>query len=262
MKKRLFLSFMFFAILLVLVACGGQEEKSLLDQIKERGYITIATSGDNPPTIYPNEKNELIGLDADWAKEIADGLGVDIEWKRMDFPGIIPSITAKQVDIAMSCISVTDARMEVVEFTEYYAFEDVIAIFPEGTTDIKSPLDIKGKVVGVVSGSHNGEAPAREIGGFKDLITYPGIATVFEDLKTGRIEVAITGRVVGGYWLQNEGQGYKMSDEGYLGSKIAVVVNKDNPELRDAINEIIKKGKEEGKYKEYALKHIGTEFAQ
>lgn len=250
-------------ILIFLTGCSNNSKnESIVEEIKNRGYITIATSGDNPPTIYPDENNELVGLDADWAKEIADYLGVEIEWKRMDFKGIIPSITSKQVDIGMSGISVTEERAKEIDFTEHYAFEDVIAIFPEDTTDIKSPLDIKDKKVGVVAGSHNGEAPAKEIGGYEDLISYPSVSTALEDLKNGRTDVVLTGRIVGGDWLQKEGEGFKMSEEGYKGSKIAIAVDKDNSELKELINEAITKGKESGKYEEYAKKHVGTEFVE
>lgn len=260
MKKSVYLLISMMFVVALLAGCGKEED--IITQIQERGYITIATSGNNRPTIYPNEKNELVGLDADWAQIVADHLGVDIEWKVMDFKGTIPAVTAGQVDIAMSGISVTEERAKTVDFSDSYAFEDVIAVYPEDVTDIESAEDIEGKIVGVVAGSSNGEAPVLEIGGYEKMVQYPSLANVFADLKNGRTDLAVTGRIVAGDWLVREGEGYKMTKKGYLGSKIAIVVDKKNPELTATINEAIKKAKEEGKYEELAIKHIGSEFAQ
>ncbi len=248
----------------ILTACGeGSDDK--VKEIQDKGTITIATSGNNPPTIYPNEKNELVGLDVDWANLIADELGVDVEWKEMDFKGTVPSVKSKQADMAMSGISVTEEREKEVDFTEYYAFEDVIAIYnPDLVDDINGPEDIEGKIVGVVAGSHNGEAPAEEIGGYKDLKTYPSLPNVFEDLKNKRIDVALTGRVVGGDWMLREGneKGYVISEDGYSGSKISIAISKENEELTEKVSEIIKQAKDDGKYEELAKEHTGEEFVE
>lgn len=263
-KIRIMLSLVLLLSFGILTACGGGSDDKV-KEIQDKGVITIATSGNNPPTIYPDKNNELVGLDVDWANLIADELGVDIEWKEMDFKGTVPSVKSKQADMAMSGISVTEERAEEVDFTEHYAFEDVIAIYnPDVVDDVTGPEDIEGKIVGVVAGSHNGEAPVEEIGGYKELKTYPGLANVFEDLKNKRIEVAVTGRVVGGDWMLREGKekGYVISEDGYLGSKIAIAISKDNEELTEKVTEIIKQAKDDGKYEEIAKEHTGEEFVE
>lgn len=259
-KKRV-VSLLLLISLLVLAACG-KSDQSGLEAIKERGTIIIATSGDNPPTIFPNENNELVGIDADWAKIIADDLGVDIEWKRVDFKGIIPGITSGNFDIGMSGILVTDERKKTIDFSEHYALDEAVAIFPESVTDITSPKDIKDKIVGVVTGSSNGEAPVREIGGYKELKQYPGVAQALADLQNGRVDLVVTGKVAGAHWLASEGKGYKMSEEGLAGTGLAAAISKDNKELTEAIDNAIKKAKDEGKYDEIAEKWLNTTFSE
>ncbi|SFK68148.1 polar amino acid transport system substrate-binding protein [Paenibacillus sp. 1_12] len=241
---------------------GSSNVKGLLADIKKRGTIVIATSGNNAPTIFPNEKNELVGIDAEWAKIIADHLGVKIEWKRMDFSGIIPGLMTGNFDIGLSGIGVTEERLKTLDFSEHIAYDEVVAVYNKKTTGINSPEDIKGRIVGVVTGSSNGDAPARKIGGYKELKTYPGQAEAFHDLQNGRIEVMVTGKMLAGHWIKTEGKDYMVSPKGLEGRKLAVAMKQGEPDLKNAINEAILAAKKQGKYEEIAQKWLGSTFSQ
>lgn len=52
------------------------EESALLKEIKDKGYITIATSNDAPFCYYDVDTNELTGLDVDILQEICNRLGI------------------------------------------------------------------------------------------------------------------------------------------------------------------------------------------
>lgn len=280
MKKRTSLALiLLFSLILLVSACSSPSSaptptntekaepvannaKGLLADIKKRGIIVIATSGNNAPTIFPNEKNELVGIDADWAKIIADHLGVKIEWKRMDFSGIIPGLLAGNFDIGMSGIGVTEERMKTIDFTEHIAYDEVIAVYNKKKTDINSPEDIKGRLVGAVTGSSNGDAPARKIGGYKELKNYPGQAEAFHDLQNGRIEIMITGKMLAGHWIRTEGKDFTVSPKGIEGRKLAVAMKKGETDLKAAIDEAILSAKKQGKYDEIAQKWLGSTFTQ
>jgi ABC-type amino acid transport substrate-binding protein len=236
--------------------------KGLLADIKKRGTIVIATSGNNAPTIFPNEKNEMVGIDADWAKVIADHLGVKIEWKRMDFSGIIPGLLTGNFDIGMSGIGVTEERMKTLDFSEHIAYDEVVAVYNKKTTGINSPEDIKGRTIGAVTGSSNGDAPARAIGGYKELKNYPGAAEVFHDLQNGRIEAMLTGKMLAGHWIKTEGKDFMVSPKGMEGRKLAVAMKKGEPDLKAAIDEAILNAKKQGKYEEIAKKWLDSTFSQ
>ena len=64
MKKMLALVFSLVMAMTILVASvSSAETADLLSQIKERGYIIIATEGDWAPWTYHDESNQLVGLD-------------------------------------------------------------------------------------------------------------------------------------------------------------------------------------------------------
>ena len=58
-------------------------------------------------------------------------------------------------------------------------------------TDINGPTDLKGRMVGAISGGMDGEIPAKAIekehGAFKSFKGYAGYAEMFADMEIGRI---------------------------------------------------------------------------
>ena len=92
------------------IGCGGQTDsaKSRLDEILERGYITVATE----PYFAPNEfidpskegDDRYVGSDIELAKYIAQQLGVECRIVPLDFSTVLSSVTEGKYDIAISAL--------------------------------------------------------------------------------------------------------------------------------------------------------------
>ncbi|WP_374665286.1 ABC transporter substrate-binding protein [Ramlibacter sp.] len=91
-------------------------------RIAARGELIVAMLGvDTPPFFY--EKNgELVGLEVDLAKAMAKELGVNVRFNRAakSFNGVVDIIARGEADIAISKLSRTLARSQVISFTEPY----------------------------------------------------------------------------------------------------------------------------------------------
>ncbi|MCU1403898.1 MAG: hypothetical protein JWQ43_201 [Glaciihabitans sp.] len=256
------------ATLISLVGCSttsddasGDTASNALTKIESAGTLSIGSSGNNSPTIFPDSSGGYQGIDADWAKIIADGLGVDVEWRILDFKGIVPGIQSGQFDAAMSGLRVTEERKEVIDFSIPYAADDAIAVYPEDVSGINSPEDIDGKTVCVVAGSSNGEQPVTRIGTAASVQAYPGTAESFAGLKDGRCEVLVTGRLLALDWIQKgEGDGFAISEDGTDCAEFAVGLPKDEPELMEAVNDAIQGGLDDGQFDTIAEKWTGGTF--
>jgi ABC-type amino acid transport substrate-binding protein len=246
---------------LALSACssGGSD----LDEVKSHGTITIGTSGNNAPTIFRDPSGGFVGIDADWANLIAKKLGVKVEWKTLDFSGIVPGLQAKKFDIAMSGLRVTEERKKVIDFSDPIGYDEAVAVFPDKEKGITGPEDIKGHTVCVVAGSSNGELPVQRIGTAAKVTRYPGQAEAFSDLKNGRCQIMVTGRILALHWIKSgDGAGFKVSDKGTDGTALAVGVPKGSDALLKAINEAIADAKKDGAYESIAQKWLGEPFRQ
>lgn len=92
----------------------------LPSEIAQRGSITVAMDATYVPFEYIDEETgDLIGVDVDLARLIAAKLGITAEHTNAGFDTIIPGLAANKFDAALSAISVTSERDEVVDFVPY-----------------------------------------------------------------------------------------------------------------------------------------------
>lgn len=226
---------------LTLTGCGGAEPANGVQGIKDRGYITIATSGNFAPFAFRDSSNAIVGIDADWAKIIGKELGVEVRWTAVDFKGIIPGLAQDRFDLAMSGIHVTDERKKTVDFSKPYSYDSTVALSPEGPASVQNPAGVSGKTVCTIAGSVF-EATVTKIGGYKDLVQFTGVAEAQQGLKDGRCDVMIGGRAASLYWINSgQGKGFVVSKEDLAGEPVAVAVGKNQEKLRLAVNAAIEK---------------------
>ena len=118
MKRSVTFSFVFSMVLLVCfttVSAGP-----VMDRIVAGKKIVVGTTGAQPPLNATAKTGEIIGLDADIAKLIADNMGVAIEFKTMPFAELLPALTANKVDLVISSMTVTPERNMQVAFIGPY----------------------------------------------------------------------------------------------------------------------------------------------
>ena len=98
-------------------------EKAPTVKTVEEGKLIMATNAAFPPYEYL-EDNEIVGIDVEIAKAIADKLGLELVVTDMEFDSIIESVKNGKSDIGLAGLTVTDERKEEVGYTERYATGD------------------------------------------------------------------------------------------------------------------------------------------
>lgn len=92
-----------------------------MDRITANGKIVVGTTAAQPPLNATSKTGEIIGLDADIANLIARNMDVDIEFKTMPFAKLLPALTAGNVDLVISSMTITPKRnMQVVFIGPYF----------------------------------------------------------------------------------------------------------------------------------------------
>jgi ABC-type amino acid transport substrate-binding protein len=104
-----------------------------IQTILDRGYIIFAmTAADQKPFFYREEESgELVGVDVEIGYEIANRLGVRAVFNRdaESFDGVVMKIVNKEADIALSKLSRTMRRAELVLYTDpYIVFRQALLI--------------------------------------------------------------------------------------------------------------------------------------
>lgn len=136
---------------------------SSFEEIKKRGVLRVAMhQKDHPPFFMVDEKGELIGVDVEIAKEIAKKLGLRLKINRdsQTFDEVVQRVAQGSSDIAISKLSMTLTRAQIVRYTKPYSSLSKSVLlnrvrllkFGEGTS-VEQIFNDKEAIVGVLSGS-------------------------------------------------------------------------------------------------------------
>lgn len=147
MKKFLTMSLLLILVCSLFGCAQKQNNKDLLAEIKDRGYVTIATEGAwSPWTYHDPETEELVGFDVELGKLIAKGLGVEARFEEVVWDSILSGVSAqsKRFDLGINGVDWTAERAEAYNFSDPYVYTSSVLIVPEANTDIKSFEDLAG----------------------------------------------------------------------------------------------------------------------
>ena len=96
--------------------------------------LKMGTNAAFPPyEFYDDETGAIVGIDAEVAAAIAEKLGYELEIVDMEFTAIINAVVSGKVDFGMAGMTVTEERLQSVDFTTSYATGIQSVIVPEGS---------------------------------------------------------------------------------------------------------------------------------
>ena len=156
-----------------------------------KGQLTVEVSlpapnffnGDTPETIRS-------GLEYCMAANIAHRAGIaKVVVKNVSFDALVAGQT-KDFDLALSQISITDARKKVVDFSAAYFSSDVGVLSKKGAK-FNDATTIRAAIIGVQQGT-TGEYFAQNILKAKNFKVFPDSTSMFTAVLAGQVDVALT----------------------------------------------------------------------
>ncbi len=217
------------------------EDVTPLDQIDVKnlglltdGVISVGTLSDAKPSIYLDENGKFTGFDNELLRAMAAKLGLEVEFASTDFVALLPQVQNKKFDVGSSSISTTDARREVVAFTNGYDF-GYMAVVARDDSGITGVADLTDDVrIGVVQSTVQDDYLTNGIG--IEPVRFPDYNSLYQNLKVGQLDgwLAPSNQASG---IVQEGDGISIVEttintENYM----AYAVSKNNPKLLEALN--------------------------
>lgn len=128
----------------------GKSNSDLPPAVAASGKLRLGISPAFPPMEYRDEKaNDVVGVDVDIAKALAEELGVELEVVEQPFDQLINSVATGRVDFVMSGISDTVERQKTVDFIDYFASQGRFFTLEERVGEFTKPESLCGKKVAV-----------------------------------------------------------------------------------------------------------------
>jgi ABC-type amino acid transport substrate-binding protein len=154
MKKIQVLSAVLLMAAIFLTACSGAEPTAPVDatwdRIQKNGKIVVGVSMDYPPFEYIDSNFIADGFDIAMITELSKQMGIPMDVRNYAFNGLYNALQSGQIDIAVSAITVTSERQQVMSFSNVYLTESASALAASGSPIvITSPSQLAAYRVGV-----------------------------------------------------------------------------------------------------------------
>lgn len=157
----------------------------------EEGYLTVSAPT-FPPFSIPEGENQVSGIDGDIVTAIAEMECLKIKVAKVEYATAVPYVSSGRADVAIGNFYRTEARAKVVALSDPLYLDEMGIYSKDGITQIE---ELKGRSVGTVQGYLWVDELKAILG--DDLKLYNNYVALYQDLDTGRIQVAIDGIGVG-----------------------------------------------------------------
>lgn len=228
----------------------------------EAGKLHMSTNAAFPPYEMIKEDGTFEGIDVEVAGAIAEKLGLELVVDDMGFDAALLAAQNGQSDMVMAGVTVTDERLEVMDFSNSYATGVQVVIVKEDspiqTVDDLANADMIGTQVATTGYIYCSDTP--ENGGYgEDHVTaYESGALAVQALVNGQVDaVVIDNEPAKAFVEQNEG--LKILDTEFAVEEYAIGVQKGNTALLDAINNALAELIEDGTVQSIVDKYITAE---
>ena len=222
-----------FAALAAAVLCGCSDSGA--DKVK---MITEATF---PPYEFLRG-HEIVGIDVEICRAIAQKLGREFSCETVDFDSVIPAVISGKADLAAAGITITEDRKKNVDFSVPYVKTGIVVIYKK-SVGFTGPEQLKGKKIGVQGGTTSETYVLEELKQEPERSRSP--AESVAALKSGRVEFVIADIDPAKNCVKGEPD-LAISDF-ITSEEYAIAIKKGQPELLKSINETIAEIKADGR---------------
>jgi L-cystine transport system substrate-binding protein len=233
-----------------------------LAQIKSAGVFRVGTEGTYAPFTYHDASGKLTGFDVEIASAIAQRLGVKPQFVEGKWDGLIAGLDAKRYDAVVNEVSITDARKAKYDFSSPYIATHAVLIVRADNTTIHSFDDLKGKKSANTLTSNFGKLAAAH---GADVVGVQGFNESIDLLTSGRVDATINDSLSYLDFKKHKPDAklkVAATDTSDAGDQSGVLIRKDNPELRAAIDKAIADIKADGTYARISQKYFDKDVSQ
>ena len=222
--------------------------------------LNVGAYPTNPPFETKLPDGTFEGLEVDIVTEAAKRAGMTVNIADYGFQALFAAIASKRIDVAISTITITPERLKSVAFTQPY-YDSDMGIATKDDSAIKMVGDMKGKIVGYMSGStaEKWVGENKSSGGFSDTKGYKSQQDIFLDLAAGRVDVMVSD-MPGMQYAFKTMKGLAVRDRIKTGEQYGLMMGKDDAKL-EKLNAALTEMKKDGTLAAMHKKWFGADAA-
>jgi ABC-type amino acid transport substrate-binding protein len=219
----------------------------------------FAVDVDYPPfSQVDGETGELAGFDVDIAKAVCQKLDLACEVLAVPFDEIIPEVEAGRLDVGCAGFAYTEERAKRVIYTDPYFRSSSFFLELAGTFPALTPETVKGRKVGVQSGTTQEEYLRRTYGETIEVVPLKSFEEVVDGVGDRSLDLGFIDGLPGYHYLKSDA-GLNLDiigDPVHISDGSCMVLGKGQEALRDKINQAIGGLRLSGEYDAINIKYF------
>lgn len=224
-----------------------------LETIQERGYLIVAVKDDWRPLGFVDATGDLVGLEIDIARGLAEVLFEDasaVEFRPVANRDRLSAILNDEVDIVIAGVSITPMRERVVNFSLPYYLDGTAFLTKD--PQITALTDLQQRTIALIDGSE----AVSHVNYTLPLATLVGVDSyvgAYDAIETGTVDAIAADLTILTGWVQEYPE-YRLLPTVLTAEPLAVALPKGTQyaELRRFIDTIIREWHENGWLEEKA----------
>lgn len=231
-----------------------------LAKIQSAGVLKIGTEGTYPPFTFHNAAGELEGFDVEIGREIARRLTVNAQFVEGKWDGLIAGVDAGRYDAVINQVGITPERQKKYDFSAPYIASKAVLIVNSKNSDITRFEDLKGKKSAHTLTSNFAQI-ARKYGA--QIVATDGFNQSVDLVAQGRADATINDNLSFLDFKKHKPDApVKIVATQANAEKSGVLIRKNNPQLKAAIDKALAELKADGTYQRISQKYFGADVSQ
>jgi ABC-type amino acid transport substrate-binding protein len=238
------------ALLLALPAAGRAQTGGRLDQIRQKGVITLGYIEGAAPFSFIGDDRQPQGYSADLCREIAHGVRsqlnlakLETRWVALTIQDRLEAVRTGRVDIECSTTTWTLSRQADVDFS-LITFVDGGSILTKSGTGGARLLDFDGKRVAVISGTTTEKVLREGLAQRSikaEIVTVKSRAEGLKLLEASKVDGFASDRttLIGLVVASPQGGAFRLLDEDFSVEPYALALPRGDYEFRLAVNRVL-----------------------
>ena len=238
------------ALLLALPAAGRAQTGGKLDQIRQKGVITLGYIEGAAPFSFIGDDRQPQGYSADLCREIAHGVRsqlnlakLETRWVALTIQDRLEAVRTGRVDIECSTTTWTLSRQADVDFS-LITFVDGGSILTKSGTGGARLLDFDGKRVAVISGTTTEKVLREGLAQRSikaEIVTVKSRAEGLKLLEASKVDGFASDRttLVSLVVASPQGGAFRLLDEDFSVEPYALALPRGDYEFRLAVNRVL-----------------------
>jgi ABC-type amino acid transport substrate-binding protein len=150
-RRNLVIAGLIFAFLVA--GCAQTTKTPSEPKVADAATLRVGVTTTSPPFVF-KQSGEIVGLDAEMAREFARFIGKTPRFVELEWDDQIPALLDNRIDIIMSGMSITNMRKMSIAFSQPYYRSGLMAMVRKSEAN-RFPVDFYGLL---------GQAPAMRFG--------------------------------------------------------------------------------------------------